>query len=220
MTGCPAQHPLLIAVSGPSGSGKSTLSAELARILDGLHFPLDHYYRDLSHLPPTRRAASNFDDPAMLEVDLLAAQLSALARGESIARPIYDFSSHSRLPHASETIHPRPFIFVEGLFSFAYAALRPLYAFSVFVDAPDALCFERRLRRDVVERGRTPESVRQQYEQTVRPCGLAFIRPLAELTDLCIDGGDSLDFKVEQVLGALRRRGLLPADAATLRENQ
>ncbi len=207
-----AERPLLIALTGPSGSGKSTLSAELARVLGGLHFPLDHYYRDLSHLPLTERAAANFDDPAMLESDLLAEHLAALARGESIARPIYDFSTHSRVPAASETIHSKPVILVEGLFSFAYAALRPLYHFSVFVDAPDALCFERRLRRDLVERGRTPESVRQQYDSTVRPCGLAFVRPLAELTDILIDGSDPLDFEVEQAVSSLRRHGLLPGN--------
>lgn len=202
-------HPLMIAVSGPSGSGKSTLSRELARSLGGLHFSLDHYYRDLSHLPHAQRAASNFDDPAMLEVDLLATQLAALARGEAIQRPVYDFATHSRVPGASETISPMPVIFVEGLFSYAYASVRPIYHFSIHVDAPDALCFERRLRRDVEERGRTPESVRRQYDATVRPCGLAFVRPLAELTDILIDGGDPLDFKVEQVIAALRRRGLL-----------
>lgn len=207
------QRPLMIALTGASGSGKTTLCRELARALDGLHFSLDHYYRDLSHLPVAQRAASNFDDPAMLEAELLAVHLAALSRGEAIERPIYDFATHSRVTGQTETILPREVIFVEGLFAWSYAAARPLFHFSIYVDAPDGLCFDRRLRRDVEERGRTPESVRQQYDSTVRPCGLAFIRPLADLMDLMIDGSDALDYKVEVVIAALRRRRLLWPDA-------
>ena len=209
--------PLMVAVSGLSGSGKTTLSRELARVLGGLHFSLDHYYRDLSHLPPHERAASNFDDPAMLESVLLTEHLSSLTRGESIDRPVYDFATHSRLPDRAERVHPQPCILVEGLFAFSYAPLRALYHFSVFVDAPDALCFERRLRRDVQERGRTPESVRRQYEKTVRPCGLAFVRPLADQMDIVLDGNEALDYKVERVIDALRRRNLMPASQNCVR---
>ena len=208
-----SQHPLMIALTGASGSGKTTLCRELARTLDGLHFSLDHYYRDLSRLPVAQRAASNFDDPAMLEADLLTEHLAALSRGEAIERPIYDFTTHSRVQGQTETIEPRSVIFVEGLFAYSYAPLRTYYHFSIFVDAPDSLCFDRRLRRDVEERGRTPESVRQQYDSTVRPCGLAFVRPLADLMDMLIDGSDPLDYKVEAVIAALRRRRLMWAEA-------
>ncbi len=207
------QRPLMIALTGASGSGKTTLCRELARALDGLHFSLDHYYRDLSRLPVAQRAASNFDDPAMLEAELQTEHLAALSRGEAIERPIYDFTTHSRVQGQTETIEPREVILVEGLFAYSYAAIRPYYHFSIFVDAPDSLCFDRRLRRDVEERGRTPESVRQQYDSTVRPSGLAFVRPLAELVDLVIDGSDALDYKVEAVMAALRRRRLMRAEA-------
>ena len=200
--------PRMIAISGMSGSGKTTLSRELARVLGGLYFSLDHYYRDLSHLAPEERAACNFDDPAMLEVELLSEQLAALAQGKSIDRPVYDFATHSRVANASERVHPHPVILVEGLFSFAYSAIRPLYHFSVYVDAPDALCLERRLRRDVEERGRTTESVLRQYAETVRPCGMTYVRPLAAQMDLVLDGSNPLDYKVELVLSALRRKGL------------
>ncbi len=203
------QRPLMIAITGASGSGKTTLCRELARALDGLHFSLDHYYRDLSHLPVEQRAASNFDDPAMLETDLLTEHLASISRGEAIKRPIYDFNTHSRVHGQTETIGPRAVILVEGLFAYSYAEIRPYFHFSIFVDAPDSLCFDRRLRRDVEERGRTPESVRQQYENTVRPCGLAFVRPLADLMDLVIDGSDALDYKVEAVVAALARRRLI-----------
>jgi len=98
---------------------------------------------------------------------------------------------------------------VEGLFALNYPELRPYYQLSIFVDTPDAVCYSRRLKRDVEERGRDPEWIRRQYDATVRPCGMAFVRPLAEIADLVVDGTDPLDYKIEQIVRTLRRRGLL-----------
>lgn len=200
--------PVAIGIAGCSGSGKTTLAAELSRELNGIHFSLDHYYRDLSHLPPPERALQNFDDPELIESPLLAAHVAALACGQTIQRPLYDFSTHTRVPDRTETVQPGPYLFVEGLFALAYAELLPLYQLRVYVETPDDICFERRLRRDVVERGRTPESVRRQYEATVRPSSITFVRPTRVYADLIVDGADALDWKVEQVLAELRRRGL------------
>jgi uridine kinase len=200
--------PVVVGIAGCSGSGKTTLAAELARTLNGIHFPLDHYYRDLSHLPPAERPLQNFDDPALIESSLLAAHVAALARGEAIERPLYDFSIHSRVPRQTETVHAGALLLVEGLFALAYAELLSLYQLRIYVETPDDICFERRLQRDVVDRGRTPESVRRQYEATVRPSSIAFVRPTAAHADLTLCGTDALDWKVEQVLAALRHRGL------------
>jgi uridine kinase len=199
----------MLAIAGASGSGKTTLAAELARTLSGLHFSLDTYYRDLSHLHVAERALQNFDDPAMIELPLLSDHIAALARGEAIERPLYSFAEYIRIPGQTETIHPGRVVVVEGLFSLYFPQLRPFYQLSVFVDTEDEVCFARRLKRDIEERGRIPESVRAQYEATVRPCGLAFIRPLIDFADLVLDGADPLDFKVELVLSALRKRRLL-----------
>ena len=203
--------PVVVGIAGCSGSGKTTLAAELARERGGIHFPIDHYYRDLSHLPPAERPLQNFDDPALIESSLLGAQVAALARGEAIQRPLYDFSTHTRVADQTETIRPESYLFVEGLFALAYAELLPLYHLRIYVETADDLCFERRLRRDVVERGRTPESVRRQYEATVRPSSITFVRPTRAHADLVVDGADALDWKVEQVLAALRQRGLAGA---------
>jgi len=89
--------PIMIAVAGASGSGKSTLAAELARALGGIHFSLDSYYRDLAHLPVDERAQQNFDDPAMIDIALLAKHVEALAQGLSIAKPLYDFTNSASL---------------------------------------------------------------------------------------------------------------------------
>ena len=165
----PTPHPsvVVIGIAGCSGSGKTTLAAELARALGGVHFPLDNYYCDLSHLTPAERARANFDDPAMIESPLLAAHVSALAQGHAIGRPLYDFSRHIRIPGRTETVEPASFLFVEGIFSLCYPELLPHYHLSVFVEAPDDICFARRLERDITARGRTEESVRLQYETEV-----------------------------------------------------
>lgn len=201
--------PVVMGIAGASGSGKTTLAAELARMLGGIHFPLDNYYRDLRHLPHEERARQNFDDPALIESELLAAHVAVLARGEAIERPLYDFSTHTRVPDRTETIHAGAFLLVEGLFALYYPALLPLYQLRIYVETPDEICFERRMRRDIDERGRTEESVRRQYAATVRPASERFVRPSAANADLTVDGTEALDWKVEQVLAALRTRGLL-----------
>ncbi len=196
-------------IAGCSGSGKTTLACELARTLEGVHFPLDNYYRDLSHLPPAERARQNLDDPAVIESPLLAVHIAALARGETIERPLYDFATHCRIPGRTEAVQPGAFLIVEGIFALYYAELLPLYHLRVYVDTPDEVCFERRLKRDIEQRGRTPESVRRQYEATVRPASLMHVRPSAANAGLIVDGTGALDWKVEQVHSQLRRQGLL-----------
>jgi uridine kinase len=200
--------PVVLGIAGASGSGKTTLALELARALDGLNFPLDHYYRDLAHLPFEERVRQNFDDPAIIESSLLGAHVAALARGETIDRPVYDFATYTRVRAETEPVRAGACLIVEGLFALYYPELLPLYQLRVYVDTPDDVCFERRLKRDVQQRGRTPESVRQQYEATVRPSGLQFVRPTARSADLVIDGTEALDWKVEQVLAAMGERGL------------
>jgi uridine kinase len=202
--------PVVLAIAGCSGSGKTTLAAELARTLNGVHFHFDNYYRDLSHLPLADRATQNFDDPNLIESPLLISHVAALAKGEPIERPLYDFTTYIRIPHQTETFRPAPFVLVEGLFALYYPQLLPLYQLRIYVDTPDELCFERRLRRDTQERGRTPDSVRRQYEATVRPASIAFVRPSAVHADLAVDGSGALDWKVERVLAEMRTRSLLP----------
>jgi uridine kinase len=204
----PALHGSL-AIAGCSGSGKTTLAAQLARTLGGVHFQFDNYYRDLAQMPLAERALQNFDDPALIESPLLIAHLAALAQGHPVERPLYDFSTYTRIPGRAETFRPGPFLIVEGLFALYYPPLLPLYQLRVYIDTPDELCFERRLKRDMEERGRSPESVRRQYEATVRPASLAWVRPSAVHADLTVDGAGALDWKVERVVAEMRARGLL-----------
>lgn len=201
--------PVVIGIAGCSGSGKTTLAAALTRMLDGTHFPIDHYYHDLAHLPLAERHRQNFDDPELIEHALLASHVAAMARSEAIERPIYDFTTHTRIAGRTERLISRAFLIVEGVFALHYAALLPLYHLRIFIDAPDKMCFERRLKRDIEQRGRTAESVRVQYEATVRPAAHAFVKPSAAHADLIVDGTGALDWKVERVVSELRGRGLL-----------
>ena len=201
--------PVVMGIAGASGSGKTTLAVELERELEGVHFPLDNYYRDLSHLPLAERARQNFDDPALIESSLLAAHVAALTRNEAIERPLYDFSTYIRIPGRTETVRAGGLVLVEGLFALYYAELLPLYQLRVYVDTPDDVCFDRRLKRDTELRGRTAESVREQYDATVRPSSIQYVRPSAVNADVTVDGTEALDWKVEQVLAAMRARGLV-----------
>ena len=201
--------PTVLAIAGCSGSGKTTLADELARALGGLRFHLDDYYLDLAGMPLAERMKQNFDDPALIEVPLLARDVAALARGESIDRPVYDFTTYTRVPGQSRRVTAGPYLIVEGLFALYYRELLPYYNLRVYVDVPDSVCFERRLKRDVEERGRTPEFVREQYDLTVRPTCEAYVRPSAKNADLVVDGTGALDWKVERVMTELRKRGLL-----------
>jgi uridine kinase len=204
------QHsaPLVVGVGGCSGSGKTSVARELARILSGTHFPLDHYYRDLSHLPPEQRSQQDFDDPEMLQSDLLAIHIGELAKGQAIDRPLYDFSTHCRVINQTERIKPGCVLVVDGIFALHYDGLRPFYDLAIYVDTPDDICFTRRLARDVRERGRSPESVATQYAETVRPMAEKYVRPSAQHAGLVLDGTTSLDWLLEQVLAELRRRSL------------
>lgn len=201
--------PTVLGIAGCSGSGKTTLADELARTLGGMRFHLDDYYLDLGHLPFEERIKKNFDDPAMIEVPLLAMHVRTLAGGNAIDRPIYDFATHTRVNDRTERVAAAPYVIIEGLFALYYPEILPVYRLRVYVDTPDSLCFERRMKRDTEQRGRTPESVARQYEATVRPSSVAFVRPTAANADLIIDGTGALDWKVERVLTEMRQRGLL-----------
>jgi uridine kinase len=144
----------------------------------------------------------------LIESPLLATHIAALARGEAVERPLYDFATYVRIEGRTETVQAGAFLVVEGIFALYYPEILPFCNLRVYVDTPDELCFERRLKRDIEQRGRTPESVRRQYDATVRPASLAFVRPSARNANLIVDGTAALDWKVEQVLGEMGKRGL------------
>jgi uridine kinase len=201
--------PILIGIAGCSGSGKTTLARELATQLEATLFPLDLYYRDLSQFPLGQRDKRNFDHPDSLESELFIAHIAALACGETIQRPVYDFATHSRVAGSFEPITPTRYVLVEGILALHYPELHPLYNFSIYVDAPNEVCLNRRIYRDMRERGRTQESVVAQFHATAKPMADLYVLPSQERATLTVDGTEDLDWSIEQVLRALRKRGLL-----------
>ncbi len=202
-------RPVVIGIGGCSGSGKTTLAKELAAQLDATIFPLDLYYRDLSQLPLEQRHHGNFDHPDALEHELFIAHVASLAQGIAIERPVYDFSTHSRVHGQTVNVTPKQFVFVEGIFALHYVELLPHYSYSVYVDAPDELCYKRRLARDVRERGRTPESVLRQYNETALPMAKLYVQPSKHNARLIVNGSESIDWSLEQVLTQMRLAGLM-----------
>lgn len=202
-------RPFLVGIAGASCSGKTELARGLARYLreDALHISLDHYYVDRSHVPTEERGKFNFDHPEALDAPLLIRDIESLSLGLSIEQPRYSFVTHSRLEE-TEPVHPRPVIIIEGLFTLYWERLRNLLDLCVYVETPDEECFSRRLNRDVKERGRTPESIEQQYSTTVRPMAEAYVRPCAEYADLVVSGTNPLKDSIEAVLNAIESRRL------------
>lgn len=200
----------MLGIAGCSGSGKTTLARELANQLDATLFPLDLYYRDLSQFPLDSRHKRNFDHPDSLESELIVEHVRALAKGETIQRPVYDFKTHSRVAGEFEEIEPKGVVIVEGILALHYTELVRCYDFSIYVNAPHDVCLARRIHRDMRERGRTEESVREQFEAAAWPMAELYVVPSATLASVTVEGTDSLDWSVQQILDRLSNTGLMP----------
>lgn len=184
----PSAAHLMIGVAGGSGSGKTTILEAFLGLCPCpvTVLPQDAYYHDLSPLPLVERGRQNFDHPDALDSSLFEAHLLQLRRGQPVPAPLYDFTTHTRI--GTHPIAPAPVILAEGTLVLAIAALARHLTLRVFVDAPPDIRFIRRLQRDRVERGRSVDSVIQQYLETVRPMDLAFIAPCKAHADLVLDG--------------------------------
>jgi uridine kinase len=199
---------MIIGICGGTGSGKTTVAN---RILESVgksevgFLQQDSYYRNLDQMPLDIHGQINFDHPDALDNDLLVEHLRALKRGESVELPLYEFKSDAR---KSETFHLEApaIIIIEGILIFADERLRAEMDLKVFVDTPDDIRFIRRLRRDVAERGRTAESVIEQYLATVRPMHIQFVEPSKRHADVIIpEGGHNL-VSIDLISGRVRER--------------
>jgi len=202
-------RPIVIAVAGGTGSGKTTVAREILERVGTQHIayiPHDAYYRDLSHLTPQERAQVNFDHPDSLETELLVEHLKKLRAGQSVEIPVYDFTTHTRTSH-TRRVEPAPVVLVEGILVFAAPELRRLFDVKIYVDTDADVRFIRRLQRDIQERGRTVESVCEQYLSTVRPMHLEFVEPSKRYANIIIPEGGFNEVAIEMV--AARVRGML-----------
>lgn len=202
----------IIGIAGPSSSGKTELARQLALKLPGTAIvSLDSYYRGMEEIPLEERKKVNFDHPDSLDWELLHRHLLAIARGRAFDEPVYSFAAYARTA-ATRRIEPSEFVIVEGLFVLYWPELRAALDTSVYVETAPEECFRRRLARDVAERGRTPKSVREQYEKTVRPSAEWFVYPTRKHASLVVSGEEPIARSTAAVFQTLER-----ARAATAR---
>jgi len=195
-------EPVIIGVAGGSASGKTTVVARIVESLGDDHVTVlehDRYYRDRSDLRLEDRAALNYDHPDALETDLMVRHVNELRAGRPVELPAYDFARHARR-QATDAAQPRQIIIVEGILIFADAHLRDLMDVKVFVDTDDDTRFIRRLKRDVAERGRTMDSVIEQYLNTVKPMHLEFVEPSKRYADIIIPRGGHNAVAIDMLL--------------------
>ncbi|MEA2204177.1 MAG: uridine kinase [Blastocatellia bacterium] len=199
---------MIIGICGGTGSGKTTVANRILESVSAdevVFMQQDSYYRNLKDLPLDYRKAFNFDHPDAIDNDLLVHHLRRLKNGEPVELPIYDFRTHSRLPDTI-AIDPKPIVIVEGILIFAEPRLLEQMDIKVFVDTPDDIRFIRRLRRDIDERGRTLESVIEQYMATVRPMHMQFVEPSKRYADVIIPEGGHNIVSIDLLSGKIRER--------------
>jgi uridine kinase len=202
----PEPAPIVIGVAGGSGSGKTTV---VRQIVDSLGpdqvivLEHDRYYRDRNDLRLEERAALNYDHPDSLETDLLVGHLHELRAGRAVQLPVYDFARFARQA-SYETASPRRAIIVEGILIFTDAELRRLMDVKVFVDTDADTRFIRRLQRDISDRGRTVQSVIDQYLGTVKPMHLDFVEPSKRYADIIVPQGGHNTVAIDMLLTLIR----------------
>ena len=201
---------LIIAIAGASASGKSliahTIFNELKEDLGEAKIAIiseDSYYKDQSNIPMEERFKTNYDHPNSLDHELLITHLKTLMDGESVDIPQYCYTTHNRLP-STTCVEPKKVIILEGILLLSTPELREQLHASIFMDTPLDICLLRRLTRDVAERGRTMESVLQQYQETVRPMYIQFIEPSKQHADIIIPRGGKNRIAINMLKAKIR----------------
>lgn len=198
--------PTIIGIAGGTASGKTTIAKKLyeeaCKAGSVVLIRIDDYYYGLINVPKSEDGRPNFDHPDAYDVDLIIQNLNDLINYKAIEKPTYDFV-HSQRTNTTEHINPADVIIVEGIMTFAIEKLRKYFDIKIFVDTPDDIRFIRRLKRDMVDRGRTLDSVVNQYMSSVRPMHQAFVEPSKKYADIIIpDGGHNnvaMDFLITKI---------------------
>ncbi|MBM4292544.1 MAG: uridine kinase [Deltaproteobacteria bacterium] len=200
--------PIVLGIAGGSGSGKTTVARSLLERVGSArvaYLEHDNYYRDQSHLSEEERAQVNFDHPDSFDTPLMVEHIRALKRGELIRKPVYSYIHHARTGEVIP-VESRPLIIVEGILALENAELRALMDVKIFVDTEDDVRLVRRLRRDIVERGRSLERVLGQYEATVRPMHLTFVLPSRRYADVIVPRGGGNVVAIQMVADSVLQR--------------
>ena len=194
----------IIGISGGSGSGKTTIVRKIAEIVpDFIFIPQDNYYRSAEYVSNENITGFNWDHPDAFDWELIVEQLTALKAGRTVDMPQYDFVHHRRAC-STVTLSPAKLVIFEGIMVFYDRRIRDLIDLKLFVDTPDDIRFIRRMKRDIDERGRTVDSVVEQYLSTVRPGYFEFIDPTKRYADLIIPEGGYNEKAIEVLIAFIR----------------
>src|ERR1700683_5016000 len=177
----------VVGLAGPSGSGKSTVAKRVASRLSGHVISMETYSAEMNHLPLEKRAKLDYDAPGAIDVKLLESHIRDYAAGKAIEAPVYDFAQHLRVSDRREHIPAKSLLIVEGILALHFVQLRPHFDLSIYLEAPDEVCFHRRKVRDITERQRSLELIRWQYENTVLPAARQVAVPSRGYADLVLD---------------------------------
>ena len=204
--------PLVIGIAGGTGSGKSTVARRVAEALTAgesqasvAFVDMDAYYRHFADLPMTERRRVNWDHPDAFDLDLFVDHLARLARGEAIEKPVYDFVEHLRAPQVVP-IAPADVVVIDGILLFVDERVRDLCDVKVYVDADADVRLIRRLRRDIVKRGRPFDEILEQYLSTVRPMHQQFVEPSKRYADVIVPRGGHNEVAIEMIVAKIRGR--------------
>ena len=200
--------PFIVGVAGGSGSGKSTVARNLAQALHAesvAFIDMDAYYRNFEHLPIAERRKINWDHPESFDWELLVGQLSRLASGEAIEKPVYDFVSHARSTQ-TVIVPATRVVVIDGILLFSDPRVRDLCDVKVFVDADADIRLIRRIRRDMNKRGRPLDEILDQYVNTVHPMHLQFVEPTKRYADIIVPRGGHNAVAVEMIVAKIHRQ--------------
>jgi uridine kinase len=199
---------LILGIAGGTGSGKSTVARKVSDALRGASVAsvdMDAYYRNLTHLTLEQRRHVNWDHPDALDLDLLIEQLQALAAGQPVDKPVYDYVAHLRAPHTVR-VEPADVIVVDGILLFVDPRVRALCDVKVYVDTDPDIRLVRRIRRDLRVRGRPLEEILDQYLSTVRPMHREFVEPSKQHADVIVPRGGHNEMAIEMIVSRIRHR--------------
>ena len=197
----------ILGIAGGTASGKTTVAKKLKELATPYGkvsmLRLDDYYKDMAHLSLEERKQINFDHPDSYDFDLILKHIDDLLNGKSIEKPIYDFVLSVRTKE-TETIEPSDVIIIEGIMIFTDERLRNLFDMKIYVDTPDDIRFIRRLKRDIRDRGRTLESVVNQYLTTVRPMHHSFVEPSKKYADIIVPEGGKNEVAIDLLITKIK----------------
>jgi len=198
----------IVGLAGPSGSGKSTVAKRVASRLNGHVISMEVYSIEMNHLPLSERAKQNYDAPNAIDVKLLEEHVRDYAAGNAIEAPIYNFAEHLRVTDGRQHIPAKSLLIVEGILALHFAKLRPYFDLSIYLEAPDDVCFHRRKVRDITERQRSLELIQWQYQNTVLPAAREYLLPSKVYANIVLDSNTDLATVEKNLYDAIvKKRG-------------